>query len=322
MAHLADQITLDQHLGFEQHVHGWLPPLSTMISTMARASKTIAYGLSGAEITGMIGMAGHENTSGDNVQMLDMFAQETIEKFASASGLVRCMASEEVGGIIPVQKGYKAGMYALVFDPLDGSSNIDANITIGTIWGIRHAGGGDDSSVENVLQKSSGLQAAGYTMYGARTQFVYTAGHGVHIFTLDPISGEFVLTRRNVKMPTRGKVYSTNEGNTKNWSEGVKKYVQHLKDTDHVGRCSGAMIADFHRILLGGGIFFYPNPKLRLLYEAGPISFLAAEAGGMATDGVNNISNIMPANIHHKTPLIFGSREDVQEYLEITALQK
>jgi fructose-1,6-bisphosphatase I len=292
-----------------------------MISTMARASKTIAYGISGAEVTGMIGTAGHDNSSGDHVQMLDMFAQETIEKFASASGLVRCMASEEADGIIPIQKGYKTGMYSLVYDPLDGSSNIDANITIGTIWGVRLATGTDDA-LENVLQKSSGLQAAGYTMYGARTQFVYTAGHGVHIFTLDPVSGEFVLTRRNVKMPGRGKVYSTNEGNTNSWSEGVKKYVQYLKDTNHVGRCSGAMIADFHRILLGGGIFFYPNPKLRLLYEAGPISFLADQAGGMATDGVNNISDIMPTEIHHKTPLIFGSPGDVKDYLSITAPQK
>jgi fructose-1,6-bisphosphatase I len=293
-----------------------------MINTMARAGKAIAHGLSNAEMDEMVGAAGHDNKSGDHVQKLDIFAEETIERYAAASGLVSCMASEESEGLIGIPKGYKSGAYVLMFDPLDGSSNINVNITVGTIWAVRLQTAVESSAPENYLQRGKTLQAAGYMLYGARTQFVYSAWNGVHIFTLSPASGEFILTHRSVKIPLRGKVYSTNEGNTKSWSEGVKRYVQHLKDGDHVGRCSGAMVADFHRILLGGGIFFYPNYKLRLLYEAAPIAFLADQAGGSATDGAGNILDIIPTSIHEKVPLIFGSREDVQEYLEITGPQK
>lgn len=318
MAHLADQITLEQHLKRESELHGWFPPIISMVTLMARAGKAIAHGLSNAEIDGMVGAAGHDNQSGDHVQKLDMFAEETIEKYAAASELVSCMISEERKEQFGVPKGYKAGMYTLMFDPLDGSSNLNANITVGTIWGTRLQTGIDDLELKNCLQMGKRLEAAGYILYGARTQFVYTARAGVHVFTLSPASGEFILTNRNVKIPPRGKVYSTNEGNTKFWSEGVKKYVQHLKDGDHVGRCSGALVADFHRILLGGGIFFYPNDKLRLLYEAAPIALLAKEAGGLATDGTNNILNITPTSLHQKTPLIFGSKDDVNEYLDIT----
>ena len=321
MAHFPDQITLEQHLKSESDLYGWFPALSSMISTVARASKAVAYTIKGAEITGLIGAAGHDNKSGDHVQMLDTVAENTIEQIAIGSGLVSCMASEEREGIIPIPKGYKTGMYVLMFDPLDGSSNINCNITVGTIWGLRERNGPDPSAVENCLQKGKTLTAAGYAIYGARTQFVYTARNGVHVFTLDPVTGDFILTQRAVKMPSRGKVYSTNEGNTNSWNERVKKYVQHLKDTDHVGRCSGAMIADFHRILLNGGIFFYPNPKLRLLYEAAPVALLASQAHGSATDGINNILDITPTDIHQKVPLIFGSREDVQEYLDITRPQ-
>lgn len=323
MAHIADQITLQDHLRSEANQNGWFPTLAPMIGTMARASKVIAYGLSGAEVTGMIGAAGHDNKSGDHVQMLDMFAEETIEQFAASSGLVCSMASEEREEIIAIPQGYKHGPYALAFDPLDGSSNINCNITVGTIWSVLNNFGIDDMSPENYTQKGNkAIAVAGYTIYGARTQFVYATWNGVHVFTLDPVSGDFVLTQRNIKMPSRGKVYSTNEGNTRNWSDGVKNYVQYLKDTEHVGRCSGAMVADFHRILLGGGIFFYPSPKLRLLYEAAPIAFIADKAGGRATDGVSDILDITPTHIHQKVPLIFGSSEDVQEYLEIVGPPK
>lgn len=319
MAHLADQVTLERHLASESQFHGWFPTLAPMIETMARASKVVAHHIKGAEVTGLIGAAGHDNTSGDHVQVLDTVAEETIEEFAISSGLVSCMASEEREGIIPIPKGYKTGMYVLMFDPLDGSSNINCNITVGTIWGLRERNGTDPNAIGNCLHKGKSLSAAGYTIYGARTQFVYTAHNGVNVFTLDPTTGDFVLTKRKVRIPLNGKVYSANEGNTKNWSEGVKRYVQHLKDTDHVGRCSGAMVADFHRILLNGGIFFYPGPKLRLLYEAAPIALIASQAGGMATDGVGNILDIVPTDIHQKVPLILGSREDVQDYLEITS---
>lgn len=318
MAHLADQITLEQHLRRESELYGWFPPLVAMITTMARAGKAIAYGLSNAEIDELVGAAGHDNKSGDHVQKLDIFAEETIERYAAASGLVSCMASEESVDLIGIPKGYTSGPYVLMFDPLDGSSNINANITVGTIWAVRLQTCVDSATPENYLQKGKTLEAAGYILYGARTQFVYTARHGVHVFTLSPESGEFILTYRNAKIPERGKVYSTNEGNTKHWNEGVKKYIQHLKEGDHVGRCSGAMIADFHRILLGGGIFFYPNHKLRLLYEAAPVALIASQAGGKATDGVNDILDIIPSDIHQKVPLIFGSKGDVQEYLDIT----
>lgn len=319
MAHFPDQITLEQHLRSESELHGWFPTLPSMISVIARASKAVAHTIKGAEIMDLIGAAGHDNKSGDHVQMLDTVAENTIEQIAISSGLVSCMVSEEREDIISIPKGYKTGMYVLMFDPLDGSSNINCNITIGTIWGLRERNGVDPNAIENCLQKGKTLTAAGYAIYGARTQFVYTARNGVHVFTLDPVTGDFILTQRAVRMPLSGKVYSANEGNTKNWSEGVKKYVQHLKDTDHVGRCSGAMVADFHRILLNGGIFFYPGPKLRLLYEAAPIALIASQAGGKATDGVGNILDIIPTSIHQKVPLIFGSQEDVRDYLEITS---
>lgn len=319
MAHISEFVTLEQHLKSESDFHGWFPTLVPMINTIARASKAVAHHVRSAEITGLIGAAGHDNSSGDHVQVLDTIAEDTIEQFAINSGLVSCMASEERENIIPIPKGYKTGIYVLMFDPLDGSSNINCNITVGTIWGVRERNGIDPNAVGNCLDKGKTLTAAGYTIYGARTQFVYTAHNGVHVFTLDPVTGEFLLTQRKVKMPLSGKVYSTNEGNTKNWSDGVKKYVQHLKDTDHVGRCSGAMVADFHRILLNGGIFFYPGPKLRLIYEAAPIALIASQAGGKATDGINNILDIMPTDIHQKTPLIFGSQQDVRDYLDITS---
>lgn len=285
---------------------------------MARAGKDVAHTLSGAETSGLIGAAGHDNKSGDHVQMMDMTAQDIIKDYAAASGLVSCMVSEESESIIPIPKDYRTGQYVLAFDPLDGSSNINCNITVGTIWSIRDRNGLEPNSVENVLHPGKTLAAAGYILYGARTQFVYSAWHGVHLFTLDPVSKEFILTKRSIKIPPRGKVYSTNEGNTNSWSEGVKNYVKHLKDTDHVGRCAGAVVADFHRILLNGGIFFYPGPKLRLLYEAAPLAFIAGKAWGRATDGVGDILDIVPTDIHQKVPLIFGSREDVAEYLEIT----
>ena len=318
MAHLADQITLAQHLKQEAHQNGWWPLVAPMIETMARAGKAVAHALSGAETSGLIGAAGHDNKSGDHVQMMDMTAQDIIKQYAASSGLVSCMVSEESEGIIPIPQGYQTSQYVLAFDPLDGSSNINCNITVGTIWSIRDRNGPDANAIENALYPGKTLAAAGYILYGARTQFVYAAWHGVHLFTLDPISKEFILTKRALKIPQRGKVYSANEGNTKNWSDGVKNYVKHLKDTDHVGRCSGALIADFHRILLNGGIFFYPNDKLRLLYEAAPVAFIASKAWGRATDGTRDILDITPTDIHQKVPLIFGSRDDVAEYLEIT----
>ena len=321
MAHLADEITLERHLISEEQLHGCYPLLGSMILTMARAGKAVAHALSGAETSDLIGAAGHDNKSGDHVQMMDMAAQEIIEQYAASSGLVSCMVSEEKDGIIPIPKGYKSGQYVLTFDPLDGSSNINCNITVGTIWSVREDSCINPNTVENCLKKGKTLSAAGYILYGARTQFIYAALNGVHVFTLDPVSKEFILTSRNVKMPPRGKVYSTNEGNTKTWSEGVKKYVQYLKDGDSVGRCSGAAVADFHRILLNGGIFFYPTPKLRLIYEAAPLAYIANKAWGRATDGTTDILDIIPTTIHQKIPLIFGSRENVAEYLDITALQ-
>jgi fructose-1,6-bisphosphatase I len=214
----------------------------------------------------------------------------------------------------------------LLYDPLDGSSNIDANVSIGTIFSIhRKVSHGERGALEDCLQLGNKQVAAGYVIYGSSTIMVYTAGLGVHSFTLDPTVGEFLLSQENIQIPPRGSIYSANEGNFHNWDDGMRQYINYLKTPDKASgrpystRYVGSLVADFHRNLLYGGIFLYPadkkNPtgKLRLLYEANPLAFVIEQAGGAASNGKQRILDIPPTDLHQRTPLIVGSREDVKE---------
>ena len=236
------------------------------------------------------------------------------------------MASEESDGLMHIPDKYPAGKYVLVYDPLDGSSNIDANVSIGSIFGIyRRVSPSGHGTMEDCLQPGFKQVAAAYVIYGSSTIFVYCTGEGVHGFTLDPSVGEFLLSHEDMRIPRRGKTYSVNEGNSSKWDEGMKGYLSYLKMDDkptarpYSLRYVGSLVADFHRNLLHGGIFMYPRDrshpegKLRLLYESSPLAFIMEHAGGKASDGQRRILDIVPSSLHQKTPLFIGSEEDVKE---------
>ncbi|CUS95121.1 class 1 fructose-bisphosphatase, partial [Candidatus Kryptonium thompsonii] len=235
------------------------------------------------------------------------------------------MASEESKGLIEIPEELAKGKYVLVFDPLDGSSNIDVNVSIGSIFGIfRRVTPSGKGTEEDVLQPGRNLVAAGYVVYGSSTIFVYTTGNGVHGFTLDPSIGEFLLSHENIRIPKKGDIYSVNEGYYERWDENMKRFINYLKAEDKATgrpyklRYVGTLVADFHRTLLYGGIFMYPgdtkNPegKLRLIYEAAPLAYVVEKAGGRASNGFQNILDIKPTSLHQRTPLFIGSEEDVK----------
>ncbi len=242
-------------------------------------------------------------------------------------GQLCVMASEENADLIDIPRKYPKGNYVLLFDPLDGSSNIDANVSIGTIFSIhRKISKGEDGCAEDLLQMGRRQVAAGYFVYGSSTMMVYTTGNGVFGFTLDPSVGEFLLSHEMIRIPERGKIFSVNEGNYAYWDEGVRRYVESLKRSSLEGgrayssRYIGSLVADFHRTLLYGGIFMYPadnkdpkkpHGKLRLLYECAPLAFICEQAGGLASDGTRQILDIEPQELHQRSPLFIGSREDV-----------
>jgi fructose-1,6-bisphosphatase I len=314
----------------EQRKHpGASGDFSQMLSELTVAIKVIASEVNKAGLMGILGKAGSTNIQDEEQQKLDVFANTTIVYKMDHTGFLCGMASEEENGYIEIpDKHPQGGKYVLVFDPLDGSSNIDANVSIGTIFGIyKKVSNCKKCSTEDFLQPGSKLLAAGYTIYGSSTMFVYSTGYGVHGFTLDPSVGEFILSHPNITTPERGKIYSVNEGNYYYWDDKTKEMVNWFKAKDkatgrpYTSRYIGSLVADFHRNLLYGGIFMYPldyknpeNPrgKLRLLYEAAPLAFIADNAGGAATDGKRNIIDIVPESLHQRVPLIIGSREDVE----------
>ncbi len=257
-------------------------------------------------------------------QKLDVFANDTMKNALNHTGRVCAMASEEDEELIPIPDGYPAGRYAVLFDPLDGSSNIDVNAAVGTIFSIyRRVTREGPGTMADVLQPGRDIVAAGYVMYGSSVMMVYSAGHGVHGFTLDPTIGEFLLSHEVIESPRCGKYYSVNESNFGRWSKGMQRAVRgfHGDDPDRIAgknsRYIGCLVADFHRNLIAGGIFMYPGDrknihgKLRLLYEAAPMAFLAEAAGGAATDGRQRILDIMPTALHQRTPLVIGGADDV-----------
>jgi fructose-1,6-bisphosphatase I len=305
---------------------------SGLLHDMALAAKLVWREVSKAGLVNVLGTTDRMNVSGDAVKKLDVFADETIFKAMDHGGHICVMASEENEDILHIPDQYKAGKYVLLYDPLDGSSNIDANITIGSIFSIfKRVSTSGKGTLADCLQPGYRQAAAGYVIYGSSTMFVYSTGHGVHGFTLDPSVGEFLLSHYNIRIPTKGKIYSLNEGNFSNWEPGMQKYIQYLKETDQKTgrpyslRYIGTMVGDAHRTLLYGGIFAYPgdrkNPegKLRLMYECNPMAYLFDQAGGKSSDGVQSVLKVEPKTLHQRTPVFLGSSEDIltcEEFLK------
>lgn len=304
--------------------------LSDLLADIALACKLISLEVNRAGLIDILGFTGTENVHGEVVKKLDVFAHDTLVRAMEASGHLCAIASEESEDFIPVKEKYMGSRpmskYICHFDPLDGSSNIEANISIGTIFSIyRRITESGPGTLEDCLQKGTMQVAAGYVIYGSSTVLVYTTGQGVHGFTLDPSVGEFLLYYENIKIPKLSKIYSINEGNYCKWNSNLKKYIDYIKDPSSDGlhpysmRYVGSLVADFHRNLLLGGIFMYPadnknkNGKLRLLYEANPLSLIIEQAGGRASNGRERILDICPMNLHQKVPLFIGSEKDVLE---------
>ena len=297
---------------------------TSLLSAIALAVRIIHTRVRAAGLAGMLGYTGETNVQGEQVQKLDAFANEVLCTVLERSGRCAIVASEELEQARMLSE---TGKYVACFDPLDGSSNIDVNISIGTIFcacsARKNVGG---HLVGGPLQQGNKILAAGYAVYGSATTLVLSTGHGVHVFTLDPSVGEFFLSHPNVRCPSRGNTYSINEGNFARWDSRVKKWNAWIKGEDEAEglpyghRYVGSLVADAHRTLLKGGIFAYPadkkspDGKLRLLYEANPMAYLAEQAGGAATNGVDRILDIEPRALHTRTPLVLGSTHDVNVY--------
>ncbi len=298
---------------------------TSLFNDLVVAAKIISREVNKAGLIDILGAAGTVNVQGEEVQKLDILANDTIVNTMEHGGQLAAMASEEVDDFIPINKKYPRGKYLLLFDPLDGSSNIDVNISVGTIFSILKCRTGNDATTEDFLQPGVQQVCAGYILYGSSTMFVYSTGHGTHGFTLDPSVGEFLLSHENIKIPDDGKIYSANEANAENWFPGTQKYIRGLKDRSrgYKSRYVGSLVSDFHRNLLRGGVFVYPsdkktkNGKLRLLYEANPLAMLVEQAGGAASTGTERILEVTPTELHQRTSLIIGSKNDVKEAEEL-----
>ncbi|MBN2708803.1 MAG: class 1 fructose-bisphosphatase [Calditrichaceae bacterium] len=319
-------ITLSRHIIEEQRKHPEATGKFTdLMNDIAFAAKLISYHTNKAGLLGVLGETFNVNIQGEVVKKLDVFANETMIKALDHNGHTCVMVSEESEDVIPIPENYPLGRYAVLFDPLDGSSNIDANVSVGTIFSIylRVTPEGRPGRAEDCLQPGIKQVCAGYIVYGSSTMLVYTTGNGVHGFTLDPSYGEFVLSHPDIKTPKKGKIYSVNESNFDYWEQGIKNYIHYVKQVDEKtdrpmnSRYIGSMVSDFHRNLLYGGVFLYPassrspEGKLRLTYEANPMAFIIEQAGGRASDGYRRIMEILPEHIHQRTPLFIGSEKDV-----------
>ena len=323
-------ITIEQHFMLQERAHPEATgEFTQLLMDIALAGKLISRDVNKAGLVEILGSTGERNVQGEEVQKLDEFANRTLIQRLDHTGRVCIMASEEDSKVIEIPPNYPCGNYTVAFDPLDGSSNIDVNVPVGTIFSIhRKVSKGPRGVEDDLLQPGRRQVAAGYILYGSSTMMVYSTGSGVHGFTLDPSVGEFLLSHPDIKTPKRGRVYSANESNYHFWSEGIRNYVDYVKAVDkpsgrpYNARYIGSLVADFHRNLLMGGVFLYPadqkdpkkiSGKLRLLYEAAPLALIAEQAGGMATDGSHNILDIVPQSLHQRVPLFIGSRDDVKD---------
>jgi fructose-1,6-bisphosphatase I len=322
-------MTIERYILEEQQQHPEATGVLTMLLyDIALAGKVIASRTTRAGLAEILGKTEEVNIQGEEVQKLDRFADLTIFRLNDHTGRLAVLASEENEEPIRIPDRYPCGKYVLLYDPLDGSSNIDFNIPVGTIFSIFHRksdeGCGD---LADCLQPGRDLVAAGYIIYGSSTMLVYSTGQGVHGFTLDPTVGEFLLSHPNIRVPSTPRYFSANLGNYQYWSAGVQHFTQLLTGMSGAGpnlsmRYVGSLVADFHRNLLAGGVFYYPadrqdpkkpHGKLRLTYEAAPLSFLAEQAGGCGSDGLRNILDILPETLHQRTPLFIGNRELVEQ---------
>jgi fructose-1,6-bisphosphatase I len=322
--------TITEHLLFcETECPTATGQFTRLLSELATAAKLISREVNKAGLADILGLTGDVNVQGEKVKKLDEFSDHALIWRMQRSGLLCAMSSEENADVVEIPENMPQGSYILIFDPLDGSSNIDANVSIGTIFSVfKKLDDVPGNSLSNFLRHGYEQLAAGYFLYGASTMMVYTTGQGVHGFTLDPSVGEFLLSHQNIKMTDRGSIYSVNESYTMYWDERTKEAVNYFKsDQNESGkpynaRYIGSMVADFHRNLLYGGIYMYPadkidpakpHGKLRLLCEAFPMAFLAEQAGGAATDGEKRILDIKAKELHERTPLFVGCKKDVEK---------
>jgi fructose-1,6-bisphosphatase I len=328
----ANIITIERHILEEQTFHPEATGvLTNLLYDLALSGKVIASKTTRAGLAEILGRTKEVNVQGEEVMKLDRFADLTILRLTDHTGRLAGLASEENPEFVPIPDRYPMGKYLLLFDPLDGSSNIDYNMPVGTIFAIYKRTGEDGPvTVEEFLQAGRKLVASGYIAYGTSTMFVYTAGHGVHGFTLDPSVGEFLLSHPNIKIPPP-RYFSVNLGYKNYWSRGVQRYTEYLQGGGGgirglSLRYIGTLVSDFHRNLLAGGVFYYPadskdpkmpTGKLRLLYEANPLAFIAEQAGGYASDGSGPILDIQPTGLHQRTPLFIGNRDLVEKVEEL-----
>ena len=289
-----------------------------LLNDIALAAKIISREVNHAGLAEILGDTGEENSHGERVQKLDIFADDVMRQVLHHTGLITCMASEEKEFFWPVPDSFPSGEYVVIYDPLDGSSNIDVNVSIGTIFSIHSKiSSSERGELSDCLQAGKHQVAAGYVLYGSSTMFVYTTGRGVHGFTLDPSLGEFVLSHESMCFPDPPRrVYSINEAHYNSWKTGQQLLIDHLKDGgDFSSRYIGSLVADFHRTLLQGGIFMYPSGKgapegkLRLLYECSPIAMLAKQAGGRASTGARDVLEVIPDSLHQRVPFYAGNSE-------------
>jgi fructose-1,6-bisphosphatase I len=324
-------VTIERHILEQQQQHPEATGvLTSILYDLALAGKLISRETNRAGLTDILGLTGTTNIQGEEVAKLDEFANAAIVRINQFTGRLAVMASEEREDIIPIPDRFPTGRYVLLFDPLDGSSNIDYSVSIGTIFSVlrRKTPVGEPATLADVMQRGREIVAAGYMLYGPSTMMVYSAGNGVHGFTLDQTVGEFLLTHPDIMIPQEPKFYSVNQGYERYWAREIQEYTNDLQTRNLSMRYIGSLVSDFHRNLLGGGIFYYPadsrdpakpHGKLRLLYEASPLAFLAEHAGGHASDGKQPILDIQPTELHQRTPLFIGNTHLVklaEEYIQ------
>ena len=324
------RVSLTQYLVEEQRLHNTIPAeLRLLIEVVARACKTISHSVGKGALGDVLGSADTENIQGEVQKKLDVISNEILLEANEWGGHLAAMASEEMESIHPIPNRYPKGEYMLLFDPLDGSSNIDVNVSIGTIFSVLKAPEGMGTPTEaDFMQPGSMQVAAGYAVYGPQTMLVLTTGNGVNCFTLDREMGSWVLTQRNMMIPESTQEFAINMSNARHWHPPVKRYVDELlagatgpREKDFNMRWIASMVADVHRILNRGGVFMYPADlrdtsmpgKLRLMYEANPMAMLVEQAGGAATDGRQRILDIEPHKLHQRVPVFLGSKNEVEQ---------
>lgn len=317
-------VTIERYIIEQERLHPEATgELSGILYDLALAAKMIAMKVRSAGLADIIGSAESENIQGEVQQKLDVLSNDIIVKALDHGGRLCAMASEEEPDIIQIPDKFKCGKYCLMFDPLDGSSNIDVNVPVGTIFSVvQKVTPGRHGELKDFLQPGSKQVAAGYVIYGSSTMLVYTTGQGAHGFTLDPALGEFLLSHPDIRIPEKARYLSVNDSYETTWTEDVVELMRLYKGQSGGrkalnGRYVGSLVADFHRNLLGGGIFAYPpntkspKGKLRLLYEANPLAFIVEQAGGAATDGTKRILDVQPTELHQRTPLYIGSKDEI-----------